>query len=200
MKRSVSFLWVVSSMCLLFAACGGGGNLVIKERFSQNPKVGVYYTPSSITKVPDYSQAKYSARVPADFESIAKNEIVSGLKAEWPNASVEYFTSAKDKMNYDLVVWVAVGGAYHLQSVAATNNPIILKMHTVLTIYDPHSSKNLTSLMGAWLGEVSSPSAKTNADSVFTELIPPVSLKAALEQQASRGLKDYFKEVKEAKK
>jgi len=183
----------------LCVACTGGDKIVIQERFSQNPKVGVIYTPSGIDKFPDPAPINSSARwhvpVSADFESIAKNEIVNGLKVEWPNASITYEAASTNRLNYDLVVWVGVGGTYHVQSANIT-----LKMRAHLTIFDPHSGKNLTSLLGESLGEVSSPPAPANRTSVFTDVIPPVSLKAALEQKTAQGIRDYLKEVRDAKK
>jgi hypothetical protein len=202
-KRSGCYFSFIAVFFLL-SACAGGDKVVIKDRFLQNPKVGVIYTPSQIRKFPDFSpggpQAKWSAPVPADFESIAKNQIVTGLKAEWPDAAVTYESSGTNKLKYDLVVWVDVGGEYHVQTPSSADTNIVLKMRTVLAIYDPHSSRNLTSFTGVQLGEVSSPSARTNAASVFVEVIPPVTLKAALENRAAQGIKDYFSEVKSAQK
>lgn len=207
MKKTV-YIFCVMSFMFLCVACTGGDKIVIQERFSQNPKVGVIYTPSGIDKFPDPAPINSSARwlvpVPADFESIAKNEIVNGLKAEWPNASITYEASSTNRLNYDLVIWAGVGGTYHtgggMTASGGNSGNITLKMRASLTIFDPHSGKNLTSFMGESLGEVSSPSAPANRTSVFTDVIPPVSLKAALEQKTAQGVKDYLKEVRDAKK
>jgi hypothetical protein len=201
MKRSVSVFCIAAIMCcmVLNVSYAGGDNFGIQERFSKNPNVAVIFTNGKIKKFPDLTpggpMAKWSTSVPADFDSIASNEIVNGLKAEWPNATIAYEASAANKKNYDLVVYVDVSGTYLEQM-----SNLTLKMRTVLTILDPQINKNLTSFMGASLGEVSSPSAKVNRDSVFTQVIPPVSVKAALEQKTVQGLKDFAKEIKEAKK
>jgi hypothetical protein len=166
--------------------------------------VAVIYTPSTIAKFPDFSpggpQAKWGATVPAEFESIAKNEIVNGLRAAWPKAAVTYERSPANKLKYDLVLWVDVGGAYHVESPSSVDTNVLLKMRTILTLYDPKSSRNLTPFTGVLLGEVSSPSARANAASVFIEMIPPVTVKAALENKTAQGIKEYFNEVKAAQK
>ena len=201
LKICLSFAFV---LCFL-VACIGGNKFVIKERFSQNPTVGVIYSPSKINKFPDNTQGgphnNWGVPVPAGFESIAKNEIVRGLKSEWPNADIRYEQSAVNQKNYDLVVWVHVGGTYNVQSAGGANNSkLTLEMRTTLSIYDPHKVKNLTSLMGASMGEVTSTSARINSDSVFIEAIPPTSLKRDLEKRMAQGIVDYFKEVKASKK